>query len=209
MRELRSDTIVTRASLIRSLKNWDDQANWERFDRTYRRLIISFAVKRGLSEQEAQDVAQETLVAVAKDIQKFEYDPERSSFKNWLFTVTRHRIVDYCRGRPKESGQRNAEAGDTTRTSTVARMADPGGDALDSLWDEEWRRTVTEQATERLKSQVSTEHFQIFYLSVIKEQSSPKVAAALGVSVAKIYVVRHRLARVFKKTVAALIKEIG
>src|SRR6266496_1265142 len=103
MREPRPDTIATRASLIGRLKNWDDQTNWREFDRTYRRLIVAFAVKQGLSESEAQDVAQETLLAVAKGIGKFEYDPARSSFKNWLLTVTRHRIADHCRRRPKEA----------------------------------------------------------------------------------------------------------
>jgi RNA polymerase sigma-70 factor (ECF subfamily) len=209
MREPKPDTIATRASLIGRLKNWDDQTNWREFDRTYRRLIVAFAVKQGLSESEAQDVAQETLLSVAKDIGKFEYDPERSSFKNWLLTVTRHRIADHCRHRPKEAGPRPTRTDESTRTSTVARVPDPNCAALDAVWDEEWRRTLTDQALERLKTQVSTQHFQIFYLSVIKEQPGAKVATALGVNMATVYVVRHRLARRFKKIAAALREELG
>jgi RNA polymerase sigma-70 factor (ECF subfamily) len=209
MRAPRADTIATRASLIGRLKNWDDQTSWQEFDRTYHRLIIAFALTQGLNQQEAEDVAQNTLLAVAKGIGEFEYDPARSSFKNWLLTVTRHRIADHCRRRPKAAHALAQRSDDTTRTSTVARLPDPNNAALEALWDEEWRRTLTEQAMERLKPTVSAQHFQIFYLSVVKEQPATEVAAGLGVSVARVYVVRHRLARRFKKIVAAIQKELG
>lgn len=209
MREKRPETIATRASLIGRLKNWDDQTNWREFDLVYRRLIIAFAMKQGLSESEAEDVAQETLLAVAKDIGKFEYDPARSSFKTWLLTVTRHRITDLIRRRPKELRPEAGRKNDDSRTSTVARLPDPNNRVLDGLWEEEWRRTLGDQAMQRLKAEVSTQHFQIFYLSVIKGQAAAKVAEALGVNIAKIYVVRHRLAPRFKKMVASLQKEFG
>ena len=209
MREVRPDTIATRASLLGRLKNWDDQTSWREFDHTYRRLIVAFAMKQGLNESEAEDVAQETFVSVAKDIGKFEYDPARSSFKNWLLKVTRHRITDHIRRRPKEAAAQSCRPDDRTRTSTVARLADPASDALDAAWEEEWRQTLTEQALEQLKPEVSVEHFKIFYLSVIKQQSATRVAAALGVNLAKVYVVLHRLAPRFKKLVAALRKELG
>lgn len=209
MRETKPDTIATRPSLIGRLKNWDDQTKWEEFDRTYRRLIIAFALKQGLTESDAQDVAQDTLLSVAKDIGKFEYDPARSSFKNWLLTVTRHRIIDHCRKRPKEVSVPGLRSDESTRTSILARVRDPQSPGLDAVWEEEWKRTVTEQAMERLKSQVTMQHFQIFYLSVLKRQSGAKVAAALGVNVATVYVVRHRLAKRFKKIALTLQEQLG
>jgi RNA polymerase sigma-70 factor (ECF subfamily) len=209
MHASKPETIATRASLVGRLKNWDDQTSWREFDATYRRVIVAFAVKQGLNEQEAQDVAQETVLAVAKAMPGFQYDPARSSFSNWLFTVTRHRITDYIRRRPKEQEVRPPHADDTARTSTVARVPDPNSQPLDAVWEEEWRRNLTDQAMECLKAEVSVEHFKIFYLSVIKGQSSAKVALALGTNMAKVYVVRHRLAPRFQKLVAALQKELG
>jgi len=209
MREARPDTIVTHASLLGRLRNRDDQKSWDEFDRTYRRLIIAFALNQGLDQEEAKDVVQETWLAVVKAIGKFEYDPARSSFKNWLLTVTRHRIADYIRRRPQELEAQPRRADDSTRTSTVARLPDPNSPALEVVWDEEWKRTLVDQAMERLKANVSTQHFQILYLSVVKEQPAAKVAAALGVNIAKVYVVRHRLAPRLKKLIASLRKELG
>jgi RNA polymerase sigma-70 factor (ECF subfamily) len=202
--------VVTRASLIGRLKDLDDQTAWGEFDRAYGRVIIGFAMRRGLSEQEAKDVAQETWLSVAKDIGEFEYDPARSSFKNWLFTVARHRIIDHCRRRPKELPAAALDHDDDgTSTSAVERLPDQPSQTLDDVWEAEWRQALLDQAMDRIKADVSAEHFQIFYLSVIKEQPVAKVAAALGVNVAKVYVVRHRLAPRLKKLLALLQRELG
>src|SRR5215831_16799864 len=65
---LKAELIPTRATLIEKLKNWQDQASWQEFFDIYWRLIYCVARKAGLSEVEAQDVVQETLVSVAKHI---------------------------------------------------------------------------------------------------------------------------------------------
>ena len=60
------ELIPTRATLLHRLKDWQDQSSWQQFFDTYWKLIYSFALKSGLTEQEAQDAVQETLLAVAK-----------------------------------------------------------------------------------------------------------------------------------------------
>ena len=208
MRAARPDAVVTRASLIGRLKNWKDQKSWEEFHQTYRPLIIGFALKQGLDAEAAEDIAQDTLLSVARSIAGFSYDPARSTFRNWLFTVARHRILDHIRRRPKEVELPARAAGDSTRTSTAARVPDPNGAGPEASEQEEANRALLDEALERLKAQVSTEHFQIFYLAALKQQSAGKVAEALGVSAAKVYVVRHRVAPRFKRIVALMQKEL-
>ena len=41
-------------------------------------------MKAGLTQVEAQEVVQETVIAVAKNIANFKRDPQRGSFKAWL-----------------------------------------------------------------------------------------------------------------------------
>jgi len=106
----RDDSIATRASLLGRLKNWEDQESWEEFADTYSRLILGVAIQAGLTEAEAKDVEQETLLRVAQTIHEFESSPERGSFKSWLLTLTRWRIVDQFRKR--------APAGQSDGTAT-------------------------------------------------------------------------------------------
>src|SRR5439155_7279392 len=88
------ELIPTRASLLERLKDLGDRASWDDFYQTYRELIYSVARKAGLKETEAEEVVQDTLIAVARKIPEFHYDPSVDSFKGWLLTVTRWRILD-------------------------------------------------------------------------------------------------------------------
>jgi len=74
------DAIPTRHSLLRRMKNWEDQASWEEFFKTYRKLIYGVAIRAGLTDAEAKDVLQETVVTVARNIKDFEISSERGSF---------------------------------------------------------------------------------------------------------------------------------
>src|SRR5213078_3552165 len=76
--------LATRWTLIERLKNWDDQESWRQFFDTYWKLIYGVAIKSGLTHPEAQDVVQETVMSVCKNMQKFKADPAYSSFKAWL-----------------------------------------------------------------------------------------------------------------------------
>src|SRR5215831_2102433 len=93
------ELIPTRTSLLRRLKDWEDQAGWQLFFDTYWKLIYNVALKSGCTEVEAQDAVQETFFAVAKHIPTFKYDPKLGSFKTWLLNMARWRIVDQLRKR--------------------------------------------------------------------------------------------------------------
>src|SRR5690349_18061955 len=93
--------IPTRESLLSRIKDWNDQDSWREFFKLYRGLIYGTALKAGLTEQEAQDVVQETIVSIAKTIKGFDYDPQRCTFKTWLRHLTRKRIADCFRKRSR------------------------------------------------------------------------------------------------------------
>ncbi|HEY3913650.1 MAG TPA: sigma factor, partial [Verrucomicrobiae bacterium] len=65
------ELIPTRATLLERMKDWGDQDCYQEFFDTYWRLIYGVARKGGLSDAEAQDVVQETMVSVAKQMPTF------------------------------------------------------------------------------------------------------------------------------------------
>jgi len=88
-----TDLLSTHRSLLTRLKRADDQEGWQRFFDTYWRLIYGVARKAGLTDAEAQDAVQEAVITVSRQISRFQYDPERCSFKTWLLMITRQRIA--------------------------------------------------------------------------------------------------------------------
>ena len=150
-----ADLLPTRRSLLDRLRNWEDQASWREFFNTYWKFIYSVAVKSGLSDQEAEDVVQETVLSVAKKMPEFVYDPAVCSFKGWLMHVSRLRIVDQLRRRQPAFQQGPAGDRESRQTATVERVPDPAsGGELEAAWDGEWERNLVDAAMERVKLRV-------------------------------------------------------
>jgi len=202
MGEPSDDSIPTRASLLGRLKDWDDQSSWQDFARTYSRLIRGFAIQSGLSESEAKEVEQETLLCVAKTIHKFESAPEKGTFKAWLLNLTRWRIADQFRKRPPESAQQRASLRGENDTPTIERI--PADPKLDALWDAEWRKNILETATVRARRRVKPKHYQIFDLYAVRKWPVIRVAKEMGVSVMQVYLINHRLIKLVRKEVEYL-----
>jgi RNA polymerase sigma factor (sigma-70 family) len=203
------DFIPTRYSLLSRLQDWDDQDSWKNFFDTYWRLIYSIALKSGLTDAEAQDVVQETIICVAKDIQKFKRDRKFGSFKGWLRNLTRWRIADQLRKREPNALGENVSPDENTSLPKLAEIPDPVGDSLENIWDEEWQANLMEAALERVKRRVKEEHYQIFDLNVIRQWPANKVAKTLEVGIAQVYLAKHRILALIKKEVRALEKGDG
>lgn len=205
MKAPEDELIPTRASLIHRLKNWQDSTSWQDFFKIYWKLIYGVARKAGLSDAEAQDVVQETLVSVAKHIPTFKYDPAIGSFKAWLLTMTRWRIIGQFRKRQPVVEIERAHS--TQGTAAIDDLADPFAD-LDSAWEAEWQQNLYRAALENLKRRGDPERWQIFEFYVTKEWPPEKVAERFGVSVDLVYQTKHRLADQLKAEVVRLEKEV-
>jgi len=196
--------LPTRRSLLGRLKNWEDHESWREFFSTYWKLIYGVAIKSGLTDTEAEDVVQETVLTVAKKMNEFNYDPAVCSFKGWLRHVTRLRILDQLRKRQPPFQLASTPGYDTPGTATLERVADPSSLGLDAVWEEEWARNLVDAAMERVKRQVKPAHYQLFYLHAVRAVPARRVASMLGVTVAQVYLVKHRLSRLVRKEVRKL-----
>jgi RNA polymerase sigma factor (sigma-70 family) len=189
----KTDSLATQASLLERLKDLNDQDSWQEFYTTYRKLIFSFAIKHGLTGVEAEEVVQETVITVARNLPEFRYDPASCAFKTWLFNLTLWRIQDQLRKRHPENVSLHRQPGETERTSTIERIPGPESERLGALWEEEWKQDIFERALERVKARVEEKHFQIFDLYALQGWPARKVARSLGVSLARVYVSKHRI----------------
>ena len=194
----------TRKSLIARLDNWEDQRTWDEFYQTYWRLIYSVAVKAGLRQDEAFDCVQETILSIAKQSKKKLYDPEQGSFKTWLMSMTRWRINDQFRKREKDTAMMGGEWDNDRKTAVIDRIEDPAGEVLSRLWNIEWQKNIADAALSRVKAQVSPKQYQIFDCYVIKQWDAKKVQDKLNVSMAQVYLAKHRVGAVLKRELAKL-----
>jgi RNA polymerase sigma factor (sigma-70 family) len=202
MDERPDELIPTRASLLQRLKDWGDQSSWQDFFDTYWNLIYGMARKAGLTTVEAEDVVQETMIVVAKQMPGFKYDPALGSFKGWLLTVTRSRIVDHLRTRshPVRTG------------ATVVdheALENMGADSeFEKLWDAEWEKNLFQAALAKARRRLDPQQYQIFNFYVQKEWPPDRIAKTLSVSVNQVYLAKHRVAEAIKQEVERLKREV-
>ncbi len=167
-------------------------------------------------------MVQETAIAMARHLPEYRYDPEVCRFKTWLLNQTSWRIKNQLRKRQQAGVQASAWPQpaafpgtlkrelqrDETCTDTINRVPDPGATDLDALFEKEWRKNLFAAALERVKEKFSLKQFQIFDLLVVKEWPAAEVAKSLGVSLANVYVTRHRVSAVLKKEMTRLKRKL-
>lgn len=197
-----NELIPTRNSLLNRLKDWGDQASWSDFFDTYWKLIYGVASKAGLSDAEAQDVVQETLLSVAKTMPGFNYNPEIGSFKSYLLTLTRWRILDQLRRRGQFPSVKQDH--DLTRTEFVEQLIDSSGCEFQRVWDQEWETNLLNAALEKVRRRANPKHFQLFDLYVRKGWSVLEVTQTMEVSVHQVYTAKSRIASMLKKEIEDL-----
>lgn len=194
--------LPTRQTLLSRLRNWDDQSSWREFFNLYWRLIYGVARQAGLSESEAQEVVQETIITVAKQMPEFRYDKAKGSFKSWLRKTAGWRIQDQFRRRQRD--QRLTTEPLDTGTDAVQPEAAIEGGAFDALWDSEWRHNLIAVAVERVKKQVEPKEFQVFDLCTNKEWPAARVARALHLLRPQVYYLNRKVTRLIEQEATRL-----
>jgi RNA polymerase sigma factor (sigma-70 family) len=198
-----NDSIPTRYSLLNRLKDWNDQTSWRDFFDTYWELIYNVARKAGLTDSEAQDAVQETIIGVSKKIGAFDTDPRLGSFKSWLMQQARWRIADQFARRktgvqPPASGH-DHDSDDTGSSEAPIRLLDCASFELESVWDSEWQQHITRAVLEKVKAQVSAKQFQMFDLHALQGLSVSEAARTLGVTMASVYMAKSRINRLMRR----------
>ena len=200
----KTNLLPTRRSLLSRLRNLEDDQSWREFFEAYWKLIYGAGRQSGLTDSEAQDLVQETIISVSKAIPTFRYDPALGSFKGWLLNLTRWRIVDQMRQRGPR-GRKGAGSDEQDRDQiAIDEVPDPLDNTLGCFWDREWEKNVIEVAIERVKGQIDPKVYQVFDFFVLHEWPARKVAAHLHVGLPSVYVTKHRVSKLIKKEMQKL-----
>ncbi len=201
--------LPTRSSLLSRLKNASDAVSWQAFVDDYGRLIYQVCLRAGLQRQEAEEVVQETVVAVSQQMPKFSYDRSKGSFKGWLARVTRNHIADFLTKKTREAARRvelpEAQAESLARAEEINAGASYD---MDAVWESEWRQHLMDRALRRVQETVSARNIQIFQLNTVQGWSIEEIAASLCISRARIYLARHRVGRLVKREIEGMRKEL-
>lgn len=205
-------SIQTHPSLLQRLVK-EDAESWKEFYRSYGRLVRDFAIKAGLNDTEADEVVQETAIAIARHLPKYHYDRKVCRFKTWLLNQATWRVKDQFKKRRTGINRvvdpvKPKDGEESPQTAEIDRVPDPVSLNLDALFEAEWRNSLFTSAFEGVKQKFSLKQIQIFDLLVMKEWPAKEVAQSLGITLANAYVTKHRISAAIEKEVKRLEAEL-
>ncbi|HVU31913.1 MAG TPA: sigma-70 family RNA polymerase sigma factor [Opitutaceae bacterium] len=205
-----TDSLPTRVSLLGRLANLADDKSWREFFLTYEGHIRKVAQRRGLSEADAEEVAQDVLRRVAQTIRDYKRAPHRGAFRSWLFQLTRWRASDRLRRRawddPSLSAAMRETPGGRDATGDASGPVDrlASRPELEREFELEAQRHALDLLLARLESSVSQKHIQMFQMVMLDEVPVPRVAELFHTRPAAVYVVKHRVLEKLREEVAGM-----
>lgn len=190
-----SPATQTTSLLLEGLHDEANQAVWTEFDQRYRGIIEAFARRLGLSDADAADAAQETLLRFVREYRAGKYDRSRGRLRSWIIGIARHSIGDLRRrgGRPGGRG-----------SSAIAEL--PDDERLSAIWDAECRDVLLRRALDALRteSRIEPRTLRAFELVAFEQQPPAAVAESLGMTASDVYVAKHRVLERLREVAADL-----
>ncbi len=179
----------TSISLLDRLRARPDAASWQRFVDLYQPLLQGWVRRQGVRPPDAEDLVQEVLAVVARELPQFHHNQRPGAFRAWLRAILVNRLRAFWRAR---RSQPVAVGGPTP--PEWEELEDPAG-SLSRLWDEEHDRHVLGRLLELIEPEFAPTTWQAFRRVTLDGQPAAAVARELGLSVNAVWLAKSHVLR--------------
>lgn len=191
----------TSASLLERLRAGPDDEAWRRLVELYSPLLHGWLRRYSLQATDADDLMQEVLSTLVRELPAFRYDPARGAFRSWLRTILANRLQAFFRDR-----QRSPQpAGGSVGPRLLEQLADPNSDQS-RLWNQEHDRHVARRLLAGIKPDFEPTTWTAFERCTLDGKKASVVAAELGISVNAVFISKSRVLRRLRAEMHGLVE---
>jgi RNA polymerase sigma factor (sigma-70 family) len=189
----------TQTSLLLRARQGEETA-WRRLVDLYRPLIYRWLVGRQVLPQDADDLTQDVLAVLMKDLPRFEHAGRPGAFRAWLRGITVNRARGFWRAGSVRA--RAVGGGDVLRH--IDELADPTSE-LSLRWDQEHDGHVLRHLLSLMEQEFEPATLRAFHRLTFDGASAQDVAAELGLSLSATYGAKSRVLQRLREEAAGLL----
>jgi RNA polymerase sigma factor (sigma-70 family) len=178
----------TSFSLLDRLRLQPDAESWQRLVNLYTPLIHGWLRRHSVPTADADDLTQEVMSVVVRELPRFQHSQQRGAFRNWLRTITVNRLRVLWRSRQT----RPVATGDSDFLKMLDELEDPGSN-MGRLWDREHDQHVARRLLEIVEPHFEPATWQAFRRVVMDGLKAAVVAAELRMSVNSVLLAKSRV----------------
>lgn len=190
----------TRLSMLARVQETTVGNSWHEFSVMYDGMIQGWLFRQGVQSQDADDIRQEVMSIVLREIGRFEHNGRTGAFRAWLKAITSNCLRDHWR-----KSKRRGVGGGPDLADMAAQLEDAGS-RQSIMWNAEHDRYVLAHLLQKISERMSEQSVTVFRRIVIDQEDAEKVASDLGMKVGAARVAQHRVLKALKEAGAGLIE---
>lgn len=192
----------TSVSLLERLRLRPDSVSWQRLIDLYTPLIRDWLRRYGLQASDTDDLVQDALQVVIRELPNFRHDLRRGAFRRWLRTITTNRLRTHWR----KQRSRPVATGDSDFDQVLNQLEDPDSQ-LSREWDRQHDQHVARRLLELLAGDFEPATWDAFRLLVLEGRETTEVATQLGISPNAVRIAKSRVLARFRHEAAGLLDD--
>lgn len=196
--EFMTNTSIT---LLNSLQASNEPTSWDRLVSMYGPLLKTWLQKYEVQASDADDLVQEVLMAVSKDIALFDHNGRPGAFRTWLRGIMVNRLRNFWRAR----GQNPQAKADSEVARRLAQLDDPSS-GMSQLWNKQHDLHVAQQLLVLAEPNFTAETWTAFTRVAIDGERPDAVAREIGISVNAVFIAKSRVLSRLRQEAAGLVE---
>jgi RNA polymerase sigma-70 factor (ECF subfamily) len=190
----------TSLSLLNRLQQTDDSKNWNRLVDLYAPLLRLWLQKYEVQSTDADDLVQEVLMAVSKDLKSFDHSGRSGAFRSWLRTILVHRLRNFWRAQ----GRRPLASADLDIERRLDQLEDPNSE-MSEIWNRQHDRHVARQLLAKTESSFEPNTWKAFCRVALDGARPNIVATELGISLNAVFSAKSRVLKRLRQEAEGLV----
>jgi RNA polymerase sigma-70 factor (ECF subfamily) len=181
----------TTTRLLDALRDAANEPAWQHMDQRFRPVIAGLAKRLGLSQSDADEVAQQTLAEFVHAYRDGRYDRGKGRLSSWILGIAHHQTLRVLR----------TQARGRTEPTPLTEVADES--SLRSIWTDERDRSILSRAMSLIRDEsgIDDRTLTAFELVGLRGVPAAQVAEQCKMTIEQVYVAKSRVAKRLKELV--------